>query len=110
MQYGNARPDLVVAYYVRGVQVCTTDEHDGDDDRLKGIRLYSADAKSDGLVTFLNNYEQDKHTHCATWRSTVTCPAGSIAPGLNVHHRDGSFTGLGLKWRRVEVSSQPHKS
>ena len=98
------------SYYVRGVQVCTTDKKDSDDNRLKGIRLYIADVKPDGSVTFLNNYEQDKHTNCATWRSTVSCPAGSIASGLNVHHRDGYFTGLGLKCRKVEVNSQPHKS
>lgn len=98
------------ARYVRGVQVCTTDKKDSDDNRLKGIRLYIAEVKADGSVTALNNYEQDQHTNCVVWRTTVNCPSGHIASGVRVHHRDGYFTGLGLKCRKVEVSSQPHKS
>ena len=104
VQFSNAN------YYVRGVQVCTTDKKNSDDNRLKGIRLYIAEVKSDGSVSALGNYEQDLHTNCATWRSTVTCPTGHIATGMRVHHRDGYFTGLGLKCRKVEVGSQPHKS
>lgn len=98
------------AHYVRGVQVCTTDKKNSDDNRLKGIRLYIAEVKADGSVTALNNYEQDRHTNCAVWRTTVSCPAGHIASGVRVHHRGGYFTGLGLKCRKVEVGSQPHKS
>lgn len=75
-----------------------------------GIRLYIAEVRADDSVIALNHCEQDKHTNCAAWRAAVNCPAGHIASGLRVHHRDDYFTGLGLKCRKVEVGSQPHKS
>lgn len=106
VQFSNSR------YFLHGIGVCTTDHKDSADNRLKGIRIYATEVKANGTLNRMNNYEQNKHTNCNDkyWRTPVYCPSGYIASGLKVHHRDGYFTGIGLKCRKIELSSSPNLS
>jgi len=96
-------------HYVRGVAVCTTDKQDSSDNRLKGIKLYAAEVNANGSVAALNAFEKSEHTNCKIWHPAVECSAGAIVSGLRLYEKDGAFTGLGLKCRRVEVSASPNK-
>ncbi|NWG38511.1 MAG: hypothetical protein HXY27_00885 [Hydrogenophilaceae bacterium] len=106
VEFGNSK------HYVHGIGVCTTDKKDSTENRLKGIRIYPTEVKDDGTLNRMSNYVQNKHTNCNDkyWRKPVNCPTGYIASGLRVHHRDGYFTGIGLKCRKVELGNSPNKS
>jgi len=103
-------------HYVRGIAACTTDKKDSSDNRLKGIKLYAAEVKSDGKVIALNAFEKNEHTNCSKWHTAVYCPAGHIANAVYVYSKggdasgnDGYFTGLGLKCAEViMVSDSTH--
>lgn len=95
--------------YVRGVAVCTTDKKKSSDERLKGIRIYAAEVRSDGTVEALDVERDDKHINCKQWHSPIYCPTGYIVSGLKVHHRNDYFTGLGIKCRRIEKAKTPFK-
>ena len=103
-------------HYVRGIAVCTTDKKDSSDNRLKGIKIYVAEVKSDGKVLALNAFEKNEHTNCSEWHAAVYCPAGHIANAVNVFYKGGDasgkggyFTGLGLKCAQViKVSDSAH--
>lgn len=90
--------------YGRGVAVCTTDKKDSADNKLKGIKLYAAEVKSDGKVVTLNTYEKNEHTNCAKWHKAVYCPAGHVMNGVHVYSKDTSFTGLGIKCAKVTTT------
>lgn len=106
VQFSNSK------YYLHGIGICTTDKKDSTENRLKGIRIYPTEVKDDGTLNRMSNYVQNKHTNCNDkyWRTPVYCPTGYIASGLKVHHRDGYFTGIGLKCRKVGLASSPNES
>jgi hypothetical protein len=95
--------------YVRGVAVCTNEKKKSSDERLKGIRVHAAEVGSDGTVQALDVDRDDMHVNCKQWHAPVYCPAGHIVSGLQVHHRNGYFTGLGIKCRRVATAETPFK-
>ncbi|MGD2081368.1 MAG: hypothetical protein PVF91_00255 [Chromatiales bacterium] len=95
--------------FVRGVAVCTSDKKKSGDERLTGIRIYAAEVKPGGTVAALDVDREDMDADCRQWHAPVHCPAGYIVSGLQVHHRDHYFTGLGIKCRRVIVASTPFR-
>lgn len=96
--------------YVRGVAACTTDKKNSADNRLKGIRIYVAQLSADGTVKALNTFEDNKHNHCEKWHAPVYCPAAHLLTGLKLHYKDDTFTGLGIKCRKVLTADSPFKS
>lgn len=97
-------------HFIRGIAVCTTDKRDSSKNRLKGIRIYPALVSDNGTVTNLNNYEEVRRTNCPKrFKPAVFCPTGFIASGLRVYHNTDSFRGVGLRCRRVIVSTTPFK-
>jgi hypothetical protein len=97
------------ARYVRGVAVCTSEKKKSGDERLKGIRIYAAEIDANGRVNALDVDRDDAHVNCRQWHAPIYCPAGHIVSGLQVHHRQGYFTGLGIKCRQVVTAATPFK-
>lgn len=95
--------------FATGVSVCTTDKKDTTKNRLKGIRLYSSVIDNDGNVSSTGGYQGNRHTNCKVWRAPAKCPADHIVTSLKIYSKDNSYTGLGIKCRKVETASSPYK-
>lgn len=91
-------PDM----YIRGIEVCTTNKSDPDNDRIKGLRIYPAKVTQDGLVTSAVGSKEDTNPNCNNnWKGAVYCPSGMIASGLRMYHNDDWYRGLSLICRQV---------
>lgn len=89
-------------YFIRGLQVCTTDKADTRDNRIKGVKIYPAKVdKETGAVSDLTSYEKVENPNCKKWHPAVYCPKGSVAVEVVGHQTDGIYRGLGMKCRAV---------
>jgi len=111
-KHGNDK-SLSVPGYVKAIAACTTDKKDSAKNRLKGIKLWGAtlSKQSPLVVDVPGSPAKVEHTHCKKWHGKVSCPAGYIASGLKIytHYQEDYFRGLGLKCRKVELSTTPYK-
>jgi len=102
--------------FANSVQTC--DSSQTSNDRIKGIAIWGV-AQNAAVVPTATDYKctssaggatisgpcRDEEVHrdiatqknCGTWSPLVTCPAGQIASGVNVHVDGNEIVGLGLQ-------------
>ncbi len=72
--------------FVRGVQVCTGNEKDSDDRKIKGVRLYYATVKTDGTVENDDtNGTAWERPNCKDWQAARYCPSNKVTRSMKFH-------------------------
>lgn len=93
--------------YVTALQVCVNDKKDSSKDKVKGVRFWGRIVDTEtGVLGAENGPEEVTRTNCDTWRTKVSCPAGTVASKLRVYSSRyvndiGVAKGLALGCRRV---------
>ena len=92
--------------FIRGVKVCQNKKNN----RIKGIKIYSAKVDAAGKVTKGNPEDEFKRPNCNDWKNGVFCPDNKVAVGAIGHYSDKGFVGLALRCQAVElIRSRPRK-
>lgn len=85
------------------IQVCTTDKKKSENNRLKGIRIWTQTANNRLIANTTRNTTpiESRHTNCKKWRSAVSCPTGQAAAKIRVSVGPKAFYGIALGCRRL---------
>ena len=86
---------------IRAIRVCTSENADSSQNRLKGIEIWAAKISKTGEVVNDDATEKVYHPNCKTWQKKVECPAGEVAVSLVATHDDKDFRGLALECAKV---------
>lgn len=92
-----------IADSIYKVQVCTTDRKKSENNRLKGIRIWTQTANDNLIANTTRNATpiESRHTNCKKWRRAVSCPAGQAAAKIRVTTGAKAFYGIALGCRRL---------
>ena len=92
-QTGNApsfrKISIGAGRYVTGLQVCTNGQQ-GARAKIKGVRIWGGEVRSDGSVRTFGNPVQIRRTNCQTWQQRVNCPANRVMTGMRVYYAGGT--------------------
>ena len=86
--------------FIRGVAICTGDEKDTDDRKLKGMKLYYATVTSDGVVTDDDRTGSKwERTHCDIWHPARYCAHDKVARAFRMHANSSNkwYHGMALE-------------
>lgn len=71
--------------YITGLQVCTNGMR-GARAKVKGIRIWGGEVRSNGTVRTFGGAVQARRPNCVSWKSRVNCPNNTVMTGLRVYY------------------------
>ena len=92
------------SHYITGIQVCTTNKNNTSDNKLKGIRLWSARIKPAGKFVADPSPKSAYHAHCVKWGTIRKCASGQFVTGIKAYYGPKTgFTGFEVRCSTVDL-------